>query len=150
MAHIDLADNKIKNVRTIIYKIENGEKLFLITQERDGAFTIPGGCKDTEDSDLLATAERELKEELGLTEKGYSIKQLQGEYEYENLYSDPESERFGKNTIIYPFLVLYNGAEPIKIDDVADAVWMNERKAMEVLNTDHMKEMLRIGIQNIK
>jgi len=151
MPHLDLADNKIKNVRAVVWKVENGKKFFLITQELAGNFTIPGGCKDLEDSDLLSAMKRELREELGLSERSYTIERLPAGREYPNLYNNPESERFGKNTIMYLFVVNYNGSEDIKVkaDEIKGATWLNEDDAMRKLTHIPMKEMFQIAVQHI-
>ena len=86
---LDLTDDIIKNVRAVIWKEGDNGPLFLLTQEPSGVFTIPGGCKDAEDADLLSALHRELQEELGLEPGDYSVQVTDISKEYERLYSTP-------------------------------------------------------------
>jgi 8-oxo-dGTP pyrophosphatase MutT (NUDIX family) len=148
---IDLTDDKIKNVRALVYKKQKGQRLFLLTQELDGAFTLPGGCKDLEDPDNPSALKRELKEELGFEPSGYIMKDTQIKREYENLYKDPNSERFGKNTMIYLFLVEYNSQEKLSPGkDIKSISWFDEKTAATKLSGQHMKTLFTLGVQIIK
>jgi 8-oxo-dGTP pyrophosphatase MutT (NUDIX family) len=150
MAHLDLSDGKIKNARGIIWRKDGNEKLFLITQEFSGEFTVPGGAKDMEDEDLECTLRRELQEELGLKPVDYAASRIGWEKEYENLYRHQDSERCGKNTIIYPFLVHIKEEVPLSFrkGEIAGAIWLHEDEACNVLEyAPHMKEIFEIGIK---
>jgi 8-oxo-dGTP pyrophosphatase MutT (NUDIX family) len=151
MTHLDLLDGKIKNARAIIWRDEEGKRLFLITQELSGdVFTLSGGCKDLEDKDFDSTLERELREELGLYPKDYVARRVDWEKEYENLYGDPSSERYRKNTIIYPFLVFVTSSVPLIVQtgEIKDAVWLDEAAARRALDhSPHMKEIFEIGLK---
>jgi 8-oxo-dGTP pyrophosphatase MutT (NUDIX family) len=154
MPRLDLLDGKIKNVRAIIWRNEGNKKLFLITQELFGeVFTVPGGCKDLEDENLGKTLERELREELGLEPKDYAVTRIDWEKEYENLYNDPSSERYRKNTIIYPFLVHMKANVPLAVQtgEIKDAVWFDENEVRRVFDhASHMKEVFEIGLKSIE
>ena len=152
MNHLDLSDGKVKNARAVIWREADGERLFLLTQEFSGTFTVPGGGKDLEDESIEATMERELFEELGLMPEQYAAVRIDWSKEYENLYRDPRSERYRKNTIIYPFLVRITAEVRLSLreGEIEDAVWVREDEALQRLDgLPHMKEIFEIGLRNI-
>lgn len=142
---LDLTNNVIKNTRAIICKQEDGKTLFLLTQELSGSITIPGGCKDSEDADLQAALHRELQEELGLSPGDYSVRDTGVQKEYENLYGrDPDSERFGKKTIIYAYIVSNLKKEPAASGEIKRISWYTKEQALEAFNKPHMKEIFEM------
>jgi 8-oxo-dGTP pyrophosphatase MutT (NUDIX family) len=147
MNHLDLGDNIIKNVRAIIRKNEGGQTLYLLTQEPTGSFTIPGGCKDLEDADLRSALQRELWEELSLSPGDYSLTDTPIQKRYGNLYDDPGSERRGKDTIIYIFLISNLKKEPTPTSEVKNAVWLTKEKALDAFNAPHMTELFELGVK---
>ena len=146
---LDLTDGIIKNVRAIIFKKGEGGPLFLLTQEPSGAFTIPGGCKDAEDVDLLGALHRELEEELHLDPADYSAQATDIQKRYENLYRTP-FERAGKDTIISLFIVSNLTKEPRASAEIKDVVWVTADDALRMLKARHMNELFRIGLENAR
>ena len=148
---IDLRDGKIKNARALFYKIENGSPLFLLTQEASsGAYTIPGGCKDADDVDLRAALERELREDLEISSRSYTVSDPGITKQYEDLYDRP-AERKGKPTLMSLFLVRYEGGDEIRAGDgIASIGWFSETDAVEKLHAAHMKEFFLLGAEKIK
>ena len=146
---LDLNDNVLKNVRAIIWKKEHDKMFFLLTQETSGSITIPGGCKDVEDIDLLTTINRELQEELGLNPEDYSVKDAGIQKEYENLYKDPQSERFEKKTIIYIFIVSDLKKEPIPSSEIKSISWLTKEDALAAFSAPHMKELFQLVVDKI-
>jgi 8-oxo-dGTP pyrophosphatase MutT (NUDIX family) len=142
---LDLADGIIKNVRAIIKKEGTTGPLFLLTQEPSGEFTIPGGCKDAEDADLLTALHRELKEELYLDPTDYSAQATDIRKEYEHLYNTPP-ERAGKNTVISLFLVSNLTKEPRASAEIKDIVWVTAEDALRMLKAPHMNELFRMSV----
>ena len=142
---LDLTGNLIKNVRAIIWKNGENGPLFLLTQEPSGAFTIPGGCKDAEDADLLAALHRELQEELYLEPSDYSARMTDIKKEYANLYDRPP-ERAGKNTVISIFIVSDLSKEPRASAEIKDIVWATADEALQMLKAPHMNELFRMGL----
>jgi 8-oxo-dGTP pyrophosphatase MutT (NUDIX family) len=146
---LDLTDNIIKNVRAIIWKKDENRTLFLLTQEPSGAFTIPGGCKDVEDADILAALHRELREELYLDPADYFEQATDIKKEYANLYDRPP-ERAGKNTIISLFIVSDLSKEPQASAEIKDIVWVTADEALQVLKAPHMNELFRMGLEIVQ
>ncbi len=146
---LDLTDNLIKNVRAIIWKKSEHGPLFLLTQEPSGAFTIPGGCKDAEDADLLAALHRELQEELYLEPLDYSVQETDIKKEYANLYDRPP-ERAGKNTVISMFLVSDLSKELHASAEIKDIVWATADEALQMLKAPHMNELFRMGLNIVR
>jgi 8-oxo-dGTP pyrophosphatase MutT (NUDIX family) len=146
---LDLTDNIIKNVRAIIWRKNEGDALFLLTQESSGAFTIPGGCKDAEDANLLAAFHRELQEELYLDPANYSAQATDIRKEYEHLYNTPP-ERAGRNTIIFLFIVSNLSKEPCASAEIKDIVWVTADEALQMLKAPHMNELFRMGLEIVQ
>jgi 8-oxo-dGTP pyrophosphatase MutT (NUDIX family) len=145
---LDLTDGIIKNVRAVIWKEGSDGPLFLLTQEPSGVFTIPGGCKDIEDVDLLSALHRELQEELGLEPGDYSVQATDISKEYERLYNAPP-ERIGKNTIISLFIISNLTKEPSASAEIKNIVWVTANEALEKLTPPHMNELFRRGLERI-
>ena len=144
---LDLHNEIIKNSRAVIYTQENGQRLFLLTQERDGTYTLPGGCKDVEDQDLLSALHREIKEELGLDLSACEVNDTGIQKTYETLYINPTSERYGKDTTIRLFLIKCSGKPTIKTSpEIKDTQWLNKTDAEKSLTAKHMKEMFLLGV----
>ncbi|EKE10967.1 MAG: hypothetical protein ACD_15C00165G0004 [uncultured bacterium] len=151
MSQLDLRDNIIKNVRALVYRAEGGKKFFLLTKEPGGFFTVPGGCKDMDDENLMATLKREMKEELGLEDHDYEIMETGIKKIYKNLYSNPASDRFNKDTEISLFVIKINNNESIKAGcEIDKAEWFEGEAAYNMLNSHHMKEMFQFGIKELK
>jgi 8-oxo-dGTP pyrophosphatase MutT (NUDIX family) len=146
---LDLVDNIIKNVRAIIWKKAENGPLFLLTQEPSGVFTIPGGCKDAEDADLLTALHRELREELYLDPADYSVQATDIRKEYEYLYSTP-LERAGKNTIISLFIISDLSKEPRASAEIKNIVWVTADEALQMLKAPHMNELFRMGLEIVQ
>jgi 8-oxo-dGTP pyrophosphatase MutT (NUDIX family) len=144
---LDLTDNLIKNVRAFIWKKEGDEMFFLITQEPSGNFSIPGGCKDLEDPDLMATLRRELQEELGLDVGDYSIQETDIQKEYENLYNS--GERTEKKTIISIFIISGLTKEPVTSSEIKSITWMTAEDALNSFNAPHSKELFRLAMAKL-
>ena len=143
---LDLTDGIIKNVRAVIWKKGKNGLLFLLTQEPSGAFTIPGGCKDAEDADILATLHRELQEELYLDPVDYSEQATDIKKEYANLYDRPP-EQAGKNTIISIFIISNLSKEPQASAEIKDIVWVTADEALQMLKAPHMNELFKMGLE---
>lgn len=145
MSTLDLIAGIIKNSRALVYKDENGQRLFLLTQEWDGGYTLPGGCKDLEDTDMISAMKREMKEELHLDTVDYEIRDTNIEKTYQKLYPDPASERFEKDTRIRLFLVQCKTIQIRPSPDIRSIRWFNEVDVLQSLNKNHMKEMFLLG-----
>ena len=145
---LDLKDNLIKNTRALVCKKEGDKTLFLLTEEDSGSITIPGGCKDVEDVDLQAVLQRELQEELGLHPDDYFIKDTGVQKEYENLYNgNPNSERFGKKTIIYMYIVSNLKKEPTPSAEIKGVFWYTKEEALKAFNRPHMRELFELALK---
>lgn len=140
---MDLADGKIKNVRAVVWRGEGEARRFLLTEEHEGYFTIPGGCKDENDADLLSALHRELHEELNLVPGDYMVRKMDFQKEYEHLYDKhPASERFGKITQISLFAIYNLTKEPTACNEIRALVWADQNEALGKLTAPHMKELL--------
>jgi 8-oxo-dGTP pyrophosphatase MutT (NUDIX family) len=136
---IDTSNNTITTTNALLYKIENGIAKFLLAQETDGLWGLPGGAKEVEDPDLLTAIERELKEELGLEPSDYDLKESGVKREFE--YNHFQSSRYGKHGIVVFFLVHINEISKLKVSsELSQVEWFTKEEALEKLSFDHIKE----------
>jgi 8-oxo-dGTP pyrophosphatase MutT (NUDIX family) len=142
---LDLTNNIIKNARALIWKRKGDKIFFLLTQESSGSFTMPGGCKDLEDPNLITGLQRELREELGFDPADYSIRETNIRKEYENLYDMP-SERVGKKTVISIFIVSGLSKEPTPSSEIKGIAWMTADEAIKAFNRLHFKELFEMAV----
>ena len=148
---IDFTGGKIRNVRALLYKIEGGQRYFLVTYEYSGHYALPGGCKNSEDQSLATAIKREIMEELGLPAYSYRIRESGFSKEYSGVCKDPKSDRYGKNVIFSIYLAEYNGKEAINVGDgIIHTEWFPEEEALGVLSTRHMKELFKLGLERLK
>jgi 8-oxo-dGTP pyrophosphatase MutT (NUDIX family) len=146
---LDLTDGIIKNARALIWKREGDKKLFLLTQEFSGAYTMPGGCKDLEDPDLVTGLRRELEEELDLHPADYSIQETDIRKAYDNLYDIP-AERVGKKTVISIFIVSGLTKEPSPSSEIKSIAWMTAEEADATFNKPHFKELFSMAVGKLR
>ncbi len=123
MLTVDIALFRKVNNQVFILLIKRGNEPF------KNSWALPGGFVDMEET-LLRAAERELKEETGIS--GVELKQF---YTYGDLNRDPRGRTV--SIIHYGFMNHYN-AIPIAGDDAADANWFSISK-LPSLAFDHEK-----------
>ena len=136
---IDTSNNTIRTANAIIYRIEDNNPLFLLAQENDSSWGLPGGAKEVEDTSMSATLQRELQEELGLESSDYEIIDLsiQREFEYDHF----QSSRFGKHGIVRFFLVrLVNQVDITQSAELAGAKWFPLHEAEEKFSFSHIRD----------
>ena len=139
---IDTSNNTIITTNALLYKIENGVVNFLLAQENDDNWGLPGGAKEVEDPDLLSAIERELKEELGLEPKDYVLQETNVKREFE--YNHFQSSRYGKHGIVCFFLIHLNEISRLQVSSELESVeWFTREKALGKLTFDHIKDGFR-------
>ena len=135
---IDISNNTIVTANALLYKIKNGQVKFLLVQENDDNWGLPGGAKEVEDLDLLNVMERELKEELGLKVSDYKLKQINIERKFE--YNHFRSSRYGKHGIVYFFLVQLNKISKLHVSsEIKSVAWFTKEEALEILTFKHIR-----------
>ncbi len=135
---IDTSNNTIITTNALFYKIESGVVKFLLAQENDDNWGLPGGAKEIEDIDLLKTIQRELKEELGLEANDYVLEETKVKREFE--YNHFQSSRFGKHGIVCFFLVKLKESSTLKVSsELKNVDWFTREEALEKLTFDHIK-----------
>ncbi len=76
---VALPETHIQSAVLVIMTYDEKENIFLITTKRSlkmtyaGDYCFPGGIKELSDVDLLSTAKREVREELGIREDHYQL-----------------------------------------------------------------------------
>lgn len=136
---IDTSNNTIITTNALLYKTEDDFTKFLLAQENDNNWGLPGGAKEIEDVNLIDTIQRELKEELGLEPSDYIIKESNVKREFE--YNHFQSSRFGKHGIVIFFLIQLKNESKIKISsELKNIDWFTKEEALNKLTFDHIKE----------
>ncbi|MEK9171919.1 MAG: NUDIX domain-containing protein [Patescibacteria group bacterium] len=136
---IDTSNDTIVTTNALLYKTKNEVINFLLVQENDNNWGLPGGAKEVKDQDLLSTIQRELEEELELEPDDYILKDTNVKREFE--YNHFQSSRFGKHGIVIFFLVGLKGASQLKVSNEIKSVdWFTREEAIEKLTFNHIKD----------
>lgn len=136
MSTVEVINNTIHSVKIILYKRSDSEILYLVLKEPEGLFGFVGGAKDIDDIDFTYTAKREILEELGLTEKSYTLTEC--DFTHEFVHTDTQSPRFGKKGIQHIYLAHYTAIEEIKLsDELLGCEWLPENQVFERLQTSY-------------
>lgn len=132
--------NVVEQVTAIIWKQgENGLE-FLLVQELDGVWSLPGGAKESVDNNLSDAMKRELKEELGLEESEYELTPTEIQARF--LYDRPSSPRYGKVGVLSLFLMKpkdYSSLAPTT--DLMSIQWYSVEEAKKKFIFEHHKEL---------
>jgi len=130
---IDIRGNTIKTANAVIYHDDEGALEYLLVKESDGSWGFAGGAKNTDDTDLIETLQRELQEELGLEKSEYQIRETDILHKFE--YSDKSSSRVGKIGEESIFLVETTKTDDFNLaKDILDYRWFNSVEAQEKLS----------------
>ena len=138
---VENRDNIIEQTTAIIWRQGATGLEFLLVQELDGIWSLPGGARDPEDETLLDAIKRELREELDLETSEYEITPTEVVIRF--LYDRPSSSRYGKTGVLSLFLV-----KPINDQDIAptadlkSVIWCNVQAAKNTLVFAHHKEIV--------
>ncbi len=136
---IDTSNNTIITTNALVYKLENEVTKFLLAQENDNNWGLPGGAKEIEDENLLKTIHRELKEELGLESEQYILRDSNVKREFE--YNHFQSSRFGKHGVVVFFLIQLKEKAQLKVSsELKSVAWFTKEEALEKLTFDHIKD----------
>ena len=136
---IDTSNNTITTTNALVYKKVNDELFYLLAQENDSYWGLPGGAKEVEDNNLLTAIKRELKEELSLEESDYQVVETDIQKEFE--YNHRQSSRFGKRGIVKFFIVEVHDLEKIKSSsEIQQVEWFTEKEASEKFTFGYVRE----------
>ena len=145
---IDTSDNTIHTANAVFYKTENGENKYLLVEEPDGYWGLPGGAKDVDDKDITATLQRELKEELGLLPNDYQA--IKTDIKFEFQYDHPGSSRFGKRGVIHMFIIKWGEKEIRPTKELKGIKWLIENEAVELFTLKDIKKVFKKTIDTLK
>jgi len=138
---IDTTNNTILTANAVIYKIENNEYKFLLVEEPDGYWGLPGGAKDVGDKDVTTALHRELAEELQISPDFY--KAVKTDIQYEFMYDQPGSSRFGKKGVIHMFFIEWHDAPVNPSKELKSVAWLGRKEAIKRLTLDEIKDVFR-------
>ncbi|MFA4818745.1 MAG: NUDIX domain-containing protein [Patescibacteria group bacterium] len=125
----------------IFYQIKNGQPLFLVVQNtKTGNTAFVAGAKEDYDNSLLATAQREIKEELGFDKNQYQL--ISTEIKYEFIFGPQKKERAGATGHYQVFLgKFYNPLEISYTPELKTVKWLTSDQTLEVLTFQDLKEV---------
>ena len=115
----------------VLFKTENGSRVYLLVKEKKGHFGIPKGHLEAGETEFQA-AMREIWEETGLKPK-----MIEG-FKAESHYVTP----MGNPKLVSYFLGCYDGMTPICTDEVAGILELTYSDAMEKLTHQASKDIL--------
>lgn len=132
---LDISGGVIHTTKAVLY---GGAETFLLVRESDGTWGLPGGAKEIEDADILATLERELFEELSLEREDYTV--VNPRISDEFVFGNPASERFGITGINNFFIVGIKDASKIRKEpEMMEVGWFGAEESLGKLEHDSMK-----------
>ncbi len=124
--------NKEKSCGAVVYRMENGEPLFLIEHMVKGHVSIPKGHVEGDETEEQ-TALREIREETNLEvdlDTGFRFEDSY--YPYEGIYKD----------VVYFVAKLRGGELKNQEAEVSKLEWLPFEKAVEAVTYDNIKEAL--------
>ena len=131
----------IEQTNAIIWRKNNDRLEFLLVQERDGMWSLPGGARDSADKSLPDAMKRELLEELGMKERDFALQATDIKISF--LYDRPGSSRYGKTGLIYLFLVQSKSDATMAITtDVQKMQWFSPEEAKKMFSFKHHSELV--------
>jgi 8-oxo-dGTP pyrophosphatase MutT (NUDIX family) len=129
---VKIIGDTIHSVKVIVFRKTTFGIEFVVIKEPEGWYSFPGGAQDVIDNSLKETAQRELKEELGLTSASYTLESTDITHAF--LHTDKNSPRYGKKGVLHIFLAEYNGKDQIHLDSqLQEFAWDTESAVLAKL-----------------
>lgn len=133
-----------KSCGVVLFRIENGERLYLILHYPGGHFDLPKGHVEDDDKDEHATARRELEEETGISE----IEFIEGYREQIDYDFKHKKNRITKEVI---FFLAKTETKKVKISfEHTDFHWLPYDGAFNRVTFDNAKNLLKKAEQFLK
>lgn len=119
----------------VVYRVEEGEPLILMIQDRFGRWTLPKGVVE-QGEPPPAAALREIEEETGVTGQ---VERMLGQVSY--FYSDPDRGRVAKKVVYYLVRALDRDLKP-QPGEVAAVSWIPISEAIDRCAYDNNRALL--------
>ena len=129
---IDASNNTIHTVNILIhFRSPDGVK-YLLVQEDDKSWGLPGGAKDIGDNNYIDPLVRELNEELGYSVALENLTESKVTYEF--VYSNQSSSRHGRKGVEHLYVLEVPTQPRLELaDDLADVGWFLFEEAIDKL-----------------
>jgi len=137
-------------VIVLFYKGRGEGRGFLVVENsKTGNVTFVSGTQEAEDRDLLATAQREIKEELGLDSNSY---QLEPTDVYHNfVYGSKKPERTGRRGSNQLFLVNASALGEIgHTSELKRVMWLSKEEVGQKLTFSDLKKVFEQAVKERK
>jgi 8-oxo-dGTP pyrophosphatase MutT (NUDIX family) len=130
----------ILGVVAIIYKRSlNGTLQFLLLKHRNSFWTFAGGKVESSDKSVVAGLQREVSEELGLSETDYSAVDTGIVNEF--IYGNEKADRAGKQGRTHYYLgELHENAVPKCQAEIQEFKWLSKQEVLEHLAFEDIKQ----------
>ena len=138
------------SVGAFIYKIENGEILFLLVySERNKEWGFPNGHVESDETEL-ETAKREIKEETGITDITFVDDfRCTDTYKIKGTLESTKNRIIDKN-VIYYLAVTREDFKCSYDNEIGQGKWLNCDQAIEYLKHNNQKKLLKSAYMFIK
>ncbi|MBI2414611.1 NUDIX domain-containing protein [candidate division WWE3 bacterium] len=129
----------IKGAVVIIYKINPDKRVeYLLLQHKNSFWTFVGGRIEDNDSTIEAGLQREIFEELGLSNTDYKLSDTGITNEF--IYGNEKPDRAGKKGITYYYAGNFNLAASPKIQaKIVDLKWLSKEEVLKHLAFEDIK-----------
>lgn len=139
---------------TIFYKnSEEGRKYLVVENAETGNITfVSGGEEDGDEGDLLATALREIREELQFADDTYIPTLKETEAHHKFVFNEKKKERAGKRGLNTVFLSDLSDMEDSvgHSKDLKGIGWKTEQEVLDSLSFDDLKPVFKKAIEYIE
>lgn len=129
---------KDQSYGVIPFRFENNQRFFLLSQHVDGHWAFPKGHMEAGDKDVVETALRELREEVGIAEVD-----LVDNVSFVERYSFERDSQLYNKTVEY-FLGEVKGPEPqlqLQAREVQAVKWLPGEQVLDQLTYEGTKKM---------
>lgn len=131
----------MKGAIVIFYKkTEQGLRFLVVENAKTGNFSFVGGAADEIDDSLIETAQREVKEELGLKPDQYELQETDLVHEF--IFGEWKKDRVGSKGEYKVFLADISDTDQIApTSELKSATWMSASEARDALTFDDLREV---------
>lgn len=137
---------------TLFFKdTQAGRKYLVIRNSETGSVTFVSGKNEETDESLFDTAQREIKEEIGILPSEYKLFELP-DVKHEFVFGPQKKERSGQKGEYQVFAANLTDTEKaiIPTEEVESVKWLTEEKILEQLSFHDLKEVFVNAVNKLQ